>query len=306
MYFAHSLSECHDRTYWQKMFDHARGAATLAAEFARPFKADRAAAVAALLHDLGKYCPEFAARLDGAEVRLDHAIAGADEIRALGAKAADRWDRIMAELLSYAIAGHHAGLPDWQTLSERLHRARPTLDPVWREEIAVDPTHLAPGLTPHPSKTRLPFQLSVLGRMLFSCLVDADYKDTERFYAAAAGSEPDRDWPRLTEIVGDLIGRFDAHIAARQATATESPVNRLRREVLTEVRAKADLPPGLFTLTVPTGGGKTLTSLAFALDHARRHGLERIVYAIPFTSVIDQTAQVVRAVLGDEVVLEHH
>ncbi|MFD2234366.1 CRISPR-associated helicase Cas3' [Phaeospirillum tilakii] len=288
------------------MFDHATGAAALAAEFARPFQADRAATVAALLHDLGKYCPEFAARLEGADIRLDHAIAGAAEIRALGAKAAAQWDRFMAELLSYAIAGHHAGLPDWQTLSDRLRRERPTPDPVWRAEIAVDPTRLAPGLRPHPAKTRLPFQLGFLGRMLFSCLVDADYRDTERFYAEAAGDEPDRDWPRLTGIVGDLVARFDAQIAARQATAAASPVNRLRREVLTHVREQAALPPGLFTLTVPTGGGKTLTSLAFALDHARRHGLERIVYAIPFTSVIDQTAQVVRAVLGDEVVLEHH
>jgi len=303
MYFAHSLSEDPDGTHWQKLFDHAWGAASLAADFASPFKANRAAAIAALLHDLGKYCPEFLARLNGADIRIDHAIAGAAEIRALGAAATSPWDRMMAELVSYAIAGHHAGLPDWPDLSERLTRPRPALDPVWKDEISVDPTGFAPSLTPHPSKTRTAFQLGFLGRMLFSCLVDADFKDTERFYAQAAGSEIDRDWPRLGEIASDLIARFDAHIATK---AGDGPVNRLRREVLTSVREKAETPPGLFTLTVPTGGGKTLASLGFALDHARRHGLERIVYAIPFTSVIDQTAQVFRDVLGDDVVLEHH
>lgn len=180
------------------------------------------------------------------------------------------------------------------------------LDPVWRDEIAVDPRGLVPPLVPHPLKTRTAFQLGFLGRMLFSCLVDGDFKDTERFYAEAAGRDIDRDWPRLGDIADDLTARFDAHIAAKQAGAEDSPVNRLRREVLTQVRGRAEMPPGLFTLTVPTGGGKTLASLGFALDHARRHGLERIVYAIPFTSVIDQTAQVFRDVLGDDVVLEHH
>lgn len=303
MYFAHSLPDDPDATRWQKLRDHAQGTTALAADFATPFKADRAAAIAGLLHDLGKYCPQFLARLNGADIRLDHAIAGAAEIRARGAAATSQWDRLMAELVSYAIAGHHAGLPDWQDFSERLTRARPALDPIWQDEIAVDLRGLVPPLIPHPSKTRTAFQLGFLGRMLFSCLVDADFKDTEQFYAQAAGSEIDRDWPRLGDILGDLTARFDAHLATK---AGDSPVNRLRREVLTHVREKAATPPGLFTLTVPTGGGKTLASLGFALDHARRHGLERIVYAIPFTSVIDQTAQVFRDVLGDDVVLEHH
>lgn len=147
---------------------------------------------------------------------------------------------------------------------------------------------------PHGERARLPFQLSVLGRMIFSCLVDADFLDTEAFFQASAGLTPDRDWPRLPDLNAGLTARFDAHMARKQADAPANDLNRLRADILTQVRAKAFLPPGLFTLNVPTGGGKTLASLGFALDHARIHGLSRIVYAIPFTSVIEQTASIFR------------
>ena len=140
--------------------------------------------------------------------------------------------------------------------------------------------------------------------MIFSCLIDADRIDTERFYAKIEGRVVDRDWPRLPDIVGRLIAAFDAHMAGMKTGDT--PVNRLRAAILTHVRAKTASPRGVFTLNVPTGGGKTLASLAFALDHARHHGMDRIVTAIPFTSVIDQTAGIFRSVLGDDVVLEHH
>jgi CRISPR-associated endonuclease/helicase Cas3 len=142
--------------------------------------------------------------------------------------------------------------------------------------------------------------------MLFSCLVDADFRDTEAFYAAVEARLIDRDWPALPTIIEKLLADFEAHIAHKRSTAPETRVNRLRNEVLAHVRARASAPTGLFSLTVPTGGGKTLASLAFALYHAKRHDLDRIVYAIPFTSVIDQTAAIFRDVLGKDIVLEHH
>ena len=141
--------------------------------------------------------------------------------------------------------------------------------------------------------------------MLFSCLVDADFKDTEAFYATQPGArEPDRTWPALAGILPQLRNGFDSHMAKKGLAS--SRINSLRADILASVRAKAAMAPGLFTLNVPTGGGKTLASLSFALDHAAHHGHRRIIYAIPFTSIIDQTAQIFREVLGEETVLEHH
>src|SRR5699024_6719958 len=136
---------------------------------------------------------------------------------------------------------------------------------------------------------------------LFSCLVDADYRDTEDFYAKAEGRRVGRD-PHVP--LTGLKAKLDAHLA--DIRRSDTGVNRLRADVLDHPCARDGEAPGLFSLTVPTGGGKTLTSLAFALDHAVRHGLDRVVYAIPFTSVIDQTAQTFRGILGDDTVLEHH
>jgi CRISPR-associated endonuclease/helicase Cas3 len=211
---------------------------------------------------------------------------------------------------AYCIAGHHAGLPDWRgerALSDRLKKDLPALDPLWRSELAPDANRLLPqNFKPHDDKSRAGFQLAFFGRMLFSCLVDADYRDTECFYTRAQGKRVDRDWPAMPDIVDSLAARFDTHMAAIQSKAVDSALNRLRTKILAHARSKATLPRGVFTLDVPTGGGKTLASLGFALDHAKAHGMNRIVYGIPFTSIIDQTVTIFRDVLGENIVLEHH
>lgn len=237
---------------------------------------------------------------------VDHSTAGAYHVTRLANR---NDDKIIAELIAYAIAGHHAGLPDKiavaGSLSDRLKDFEgKKIDPVWEEEIAPD----ASGLTPKfaIAKKTAPFAVGFLGRMIFSCLVDADYKDTEAFYNRVEGRTVDRVWLSLPEILPDLIAAFDRYMAALPKKA-DPKVDRLRGEILGAVRSRATEPmAGLFTLTVPTGGGKTLASLAFALDHARCHGLRRIIYAIPFTSIIDQTADIFRDVLGENHVLEHH
>jgi len=303
MWYAHSLPDSADKSRWQSLASHLKGVETLSGRSGAKFRAGKAAALAGLLHDLGKYTPAFQRRLEGAE-SVDHATAGAQEIVALATQAQDR---CIAEIIAHAIAGHHAGMPDSNgetSLEARLKKQLPPLDPVWRKEIAP----VAEGLTPEGFAWRgngRASQLAFFGRMVFSCLVDADYRDTEAFYDAAKGEKADRDWPCLRKNVDDYIARFDRYMTGKPREAT--PVNALRAEILAHVRTRAaEAGRGLFTLTVPTGGGKTLASLAFALDHAKRHGLERIVYAIPFTSIIDQTAGIFREVLGEGVVLEHH
>jgi CRISPR-associated endonuclease/helicase Cas3 len=309
VYYAHSTKD-ESRANWQPLFEHLIDTAKLAERFGQRIGLGKAARLASLLHDVGKYTQEFQARLRGAKLRVDHSTAGAAIVRQL-ARAAKSDDRLVAELISYTIAGHHAGLPDKQgesfsTLSERLTGfSESALDSIWKNEIEPDVTGLLPAFNwERKDQTKAAFQLAFLGRMIFSCLVDADFKDTERFYARIQRREVDREWPALQSILPNLIEAFDRHIKGKRDT--KRAVNRLRAQILDHVRTHADDSPGLFTLTVPTGGGKTLASLGFALDHARVHGHERIIYAIPFTAIIDQTAAIFRDALGEGVVLEHH
>ncbi len=305
-FYAHSL-QYRDRQYWQLLADHLHAVAEASASRGAKFGAANASSLTGLLHDLGKYTPDFQRRLDGAGDRVDHSTAGAQEV-VQSAKSSD--DRMIAQVIAHAIAGHHAGLPDTlgdvASLHERLKKKLEALDPVWRREISPVASGLMPANIDWGNKDSVAYRLAFFGRMVFSCLVDADFRDTEDFYCVAEGQSVDRDWPSLPNIVGELILRFDAYMAEKFPAATATAVKRLRGEILSHVRGRAAEEQGLFTLTVPTGGGKTLASLAFALEHAKQHSLKRIVYAIPFTSVIDQTAAIFREVLGEEVVLEHH
>ncbi len=316
-YYAHSTDETDCRN-WQLLKDHLEEVARLAATFAEPFGAARAARLAGLLHDLGKYTLAFQARLAGAMERVDHSTAGAAVICGLPIKPDDK---IVAETLAYAIAGHHAGLPDklgseFSTLTDRLKRfSASTLAPVWAQEITPDACGLLPRFfATVKDKNRLPFSLAFFGRMIFSCLVDADFKETENFYAITKESCVDRDWPDLQSILPRLSDAYECHMGRLNQSGNRnaaSPIQTLRQNILVHVRSRAIETPGLFTLTVPTGGGKTLASLGFALDHAKAHSaFRRIIYAAPYTAIIDQTAQIFRKALGEgsngEIVLEHH
>jgi CRISPR-associated endonuclease/helicase Cas3 len=152
----------------------------------------------------------------------------------------------------------------------------------------------------------IPGRFALWVRMLFSCLVDADFLDTEAFMSPEK-SEVRQGFPGLDVLEQSLsehLARMAHDVAERGET--DSKVNRKRAEVLRACLAKAELPPGVFSLTVPTGGGKTLSSLAFALHHAVLHGQRRVIYAIPYTSIIEQTAGIFRGIFGDENVIEHH
>lgn len=306
MHYAHSTGRA-DRSDWQPLDDHLRQTGLKAAALANKFGAAKAAALAGGLHDLGKYSEAYQAYIGGrGPGGVDHSTAGAQEVLNLGLKGSDKG---MAELIAYAIAGHHAGLPDMSGetsgLADRLKKIVPPLDAIWRNEIEIDSTELAPANLKPRAKIG-GFQIAFLGRMIFSCLVDADFLDTEAFYAAVDGRQIDRSWPFLSDEIERMIVRFDVHMLAKRRDAADTPLNQLRSEILTHARQKAGLTRGVFTLNVPTGGGKTLASLGFALDHARHWKMDRIVYAIPFTSIIDQTASIFRGILGEDVILEHH
>lgn len=294
---------------WQLLAVHLDNAAQRAAGRALKSGLSKSAFVAGLYHDLGKYDPAFQRKLYGEKNEVNHSTAGAAELLTQGGPD----EKIPLEMIAYAILGHHAGLPDCNTsdlscLRRRIENHKDVLSPVWRDEVKGDIGDLAGELQSliqkGPSKPWLGFDLSVATRMIFSSLVDADRRDTEAYYDALEGTVKDRDWPALQQVLPQLTAAFDRHMAGLSDAATG--VNRLRDNILAHVRGRAAMPPGLFTLTVPTGGGKTLASLGFALDHARAHGHARIIYAIPFTSIIDQTAATFRAVLGDAHVLEHH
>ncbi|MBV1708041.1 MAG: CRISPR-associated helicase Cas3' [Hyphomicrobiales bacterium] len=303
-YYAHSL-EINATGNWQPLQAHLLAVANLAAARGKKFYAADIARQTGLLHDLGKYTVSFQKRLRGGE-RVDHATAGAVEIKKLSRL--NSGSGIAAALAAHCIAGHHGGLPNSiGDLDERLKKELEPLDSVWRAELSLDDALLKlPEFAWAPRKLERLFQVGFLGRMIFSCLVDADFRDTEDFYAKAKNTTKDRDWPQFPDIVDKLITRLDHHFEQLTEAAKDTPLNRLRAEILAHVRAGSAKDPGAFSLNVPTGGGKTLASLAFALDHARRYQRDRIIYAIPFTSVIDQTASIFKNILGEDVILEHH
>ncbi|WP_237155129.1 CRISPR-associated helicase Cas3' [Oryzibacter oryziterrae] len=307
MLHAHSSSNP-DKSDWQSLQDHSLAVASLAMRFGSVMGLSPAGWLAGLLHDIGKYDPAFQKRLEGSKEQVEHSIAGATLVLL---KVLAPRDRVIAELIAHAIAGHHAGLPDRSgdpsSLDERVVNCDlAKLDPQWLEDLRPEFADIGQSGPMKGAKAHLGFRLAFLGRMIFSCLVDADYKDTEAYYNKIEGKVADRAWKSLTDLLPALTAVLDRDLAAKAAEGGDGPVNRLRQRVLDHVRRQAGEASGLFTLTVPTGGGKTLTSLAFALDHARAHGKTRIIYAIPFTSVIDQTAGIFKDLFGEEVALEHH
>lgn len=301
--YAHS-GRNDDRSDWQTLADHASGTADLAGWRGQPLGLGATSRLVAAFHDFGKNDPDFERVLLNETIRVDHSTAG-------GALLMERGPiRAISEMLGQAILGHHAGLPDTRgpdgSLHSRIDRFRGR-DPIPAAVTAAAQVDFAPVLPELSAKIRQDkalggFDLSVAGRMVFSCLVDADFRDTEAYYDRIDQRQRDRDWPALADRLPELRRLYDARMAGFSVTRD---LDRLRARVLAHVRGRASESPGLFTLTVPTGGGKTLASLGFALDHAAQHGHRRIIYAIPYTSVIDQTAKIFRDLLGD-LVLEHH
>lgn len=296
IYYAHSTDSA-DKSGWQTLSDHLIGVAEQAESFAAFFEAKEWGRSAGLVHDAGKATNAFQRRLEGNSERVDHSTFGARLARERGGQ--------LGLLLAYAVAGHHGGLPDGGEQETQLHfRLQYGKVP---KDVALLPTVELPSDLSLPfklSRDRAGFSLSFFTRMIFSCLVDADFLDTEGFCAPDKSQE--RPVPVGPEIFPELLQKQNAYLESMCRKAEPTPVNVLRQWILSQCREKAKLPQQVFSLTVPTGGGKTLSSMTFALEHLVQHGLRRVIYAIPFTSIIEQNAKVFQDILGRENVLEHH
>ncbi len=298
MSYAHSKPDCPPER-WHRLEQHLRDTAKKAREFAAPWGAGDWAYWAGMWHDLGKFSAEFQARLDpDAHLetqpgRVDHSTAGAIHAhKTLGPPAA------------LAIAGHHAGLADWVSLHAGRLKKQQLLDAALlggakNFQLQPAPKPSSPAfLAGNCAKVDKQRALELWTRFLFSALVDADRLDTEAF------CEPDKPREREHGIgLRELAEMLDRHLDTFNAN---SPVNLVRREILEACRRAAELPPGCFSLTAPTGAGKTLSAMAFALRHAVKQELRRVIVVLPYTSIIEQSANVYREVLGADGVVEHH
>ena len=308
--YAHSKEGHSPEAGWQLLEEHARGVAQRATEFAKLFESAAWVRDAAWLHDFGKSDPAFQAYLlrenglddagydETGRGRVNHSSAGA-------ALSMERLGKVVGKVLAYLVAGHHAGLPDWHSadtgnaaLSIRLREGEDNLS---RIRDKADMLQFSLDERARPPCWVRPENFHLWMRMLYSCLVDADYLDTEAFMNGKLAGERAQ-FPALAA----LKASFDAYMTEKVSTAAKTPVNEVRQHILTACRERAKELQGLFSLTVPTGGGKTLSGMAFALEHAIRHGKTRIIYVIPYTSIIEQTAGELKRIFGDENVVEHH
>jgi CRISPR-associated endonuclease/helicase Cas3 len=303
-YFAHSGAQANFQD-WQKLAEHLRQVAYLAKRFAHeaapndPLFAVSVFA-AGMLHDLGKYRPEFQDRLHDRPVQREktfHKQAGA-------AKAY----QVRHVPVAFAIAGHHGGMPDQAALKSAVKSdsGEPTLQSVWPTAI-VDCPDLA-NLALKPPVLTNSLHGEFFTRLVFSCLVDADWTDTGEHERQVHRRPPEPLPPRLE--AATRLTRVLEFIQGRAAVCKDANIARIRKEILHSSIAMAAEKPGLFSLTVPTGGGKTLSALAFALKHAAEHGLRRVIYVAPYLSILDQNARVIRQALGLDGgslhVFEHH
>lgn len=328
----------------QSVQTHLVETSELAKIFARKLNLEPVGELLGLMHDFGKYSHKFQKYihdetglfnpdLDDEEStpngsKVDHSTAGAQwvyrELRKFGAELGI--GELFGQMLGLCIASHHGeGLIDcldgggnavWKKRFEKedelthLAECEQNADEIVRQkahELAGENlirsllNAVKPILSDQATNNKIKeFYLGCLTRFLFSCLIDADRINSSDFERVAQ-----KEIRRLTEKPNwqSAIDKLETHLASFE---NRYPIDEIRRRISDDCLKRAADSQGIYTLTVPTGGGKTLASLRYALHHAQKHNLDRIIYIIPYTSIIDQNAQAVREILGEDWVLEHH
>jgi len=281
-----------DEENTQKLKTHLENVSKYAENFSNGFGAGEVGALLGLAHDLGKYQISFQDRIRGKKIKVDHATLGAKVL-------IDKWGEI-GRLHGMVISGHHTGLKDSgcgtnmgdSTYSSRINNYRDE-GTDYKREIKL-PKQFQPKML-NCDKESQSFAFATYIKMLYSCLVDADWTDTEEYCKDLKRESVEYSIEELKEKLIQSIPKNNG-----------AYINTIRAEILKDCLIAAQRDQGLFTLTVPTGGGKTLSSLAFALEHALKHHLKRVIYVIPYTSIIEQNADVIANILGKKFVLEHH
>ena len=273
--------------------DHQRGVAELTSTFAGEFGMGDCGYIMGKLHDKGKEQTDWQKYIQGAtgfNKEYTHIKTGPNHAY-IGAKIAQKMYPQIAPFIAQPIAGHHRGLYDYCDYVEETKRTIP-------EEIRIE--EKIPFSMPNFPKLEK-YDYHHLVRMLFSCLVDADSLDTESFMN-----------PEQAELRGsratmeELLQKLENHLRNLRSKSQETKVNRIRNYVQEQCIKESQGETGFYNLTVPTGGGKTLASVLWALHHAVKNNLHRIIIAIPYTSIIVQTAATLKSIFGEENVLEHH
>lgn len=293
----------------QLLETHLKDVAAMASEFASEFDTTGHASiwsnVCGLLHDLGKAQDAMQHRLysHGDGPKVEHSAGGAGFLL----DEASKFPFIC--LLMYCITGHHGGLPnggrtqdlDGEEASLVTKYNREKERGKYYKEFASCLNFPEWNNIPNPSINPIHkgFSISFFLRMIFSCLVDADFLDTEKFMRDGAINRP------ISCSMNVLSNLLTKHIEKNFFNSTGA-INIKRQEIRLDCELSAEQPSGLFSLTVPTGGGKTISSMVFAIRHAINNGQKRVIFVIPYTSIIDQTVEVFSDIFGTENVLAHH
>jgi len=289
-YFAHSENDAGKK---HSLFDHLNETAGIAESFTKNKEFAKLFKFAGLLHDFGKYQPEFQQYLvnGGKRGSVPHAAWGAGYAR-----------KLRQLEISFAIDGHHKGLPDpgkWKNDTQEFYSNQNTTFPIIKDSFLKNIDLDIKDLEPNAPTFLTPFDRDLFVRYLFSVLTDADWLDTEAHF------KPEHTEARSSRIlpIDEMIEVLDTMIAHK---AKDGEINSLRNQVRMEVLGKSEGKPGFYSLSLPTGMGKTLVSVAWALRHARTNSLKRIIIVLPYINIIDQTAKTLKELFGEELILEHH